>query len=232
MVEDPSSLIRSAIDSGNRALSEFDSKKLLAHFGVDITSEGLAVSADQAVELAAKLGPAVAMKACSAELMHKSEAGAVRLGLRDPEAIRQTFDELMAIQDGLDGVLIQEMAAGNRELVLGLSRDPQFGPCVMLGLGGIFAEVIADTAFRAAPLDMVEARDMCEQLSSKAIFGAFRGQEPVDMDALCRALVALGRIGIELPQVAEIDVNPVIIDRQGGIKAVDALVVLGEADNV
>ncbi len=231
MVDDPSSLIKSAVDSGKRALSEYDSKKLLSHFGVETTSEALAVSADQAVELAAKLGPTVAMKACSAELMHKSEVGAVRLGLRDPAAIRQAFEDLMAIQDGLDGVLIQEMAAGNRELVLGLSRDQQFGPCVMLGLGGIFAEVIADTAFRAAPLDMVEACDMCEQLQSKAVFGAFRGQQPVDMDALCRALVALGRIGVELPEVAEIDVNPVIIDRQGRIKAVDALVVLREADH-
>lgn len=231
MVSDPSVLIKSAVDSGKRALSEFDSKKLLAHFGVEITNEGLASSADEAVELAGRLGSAVAMKACSAYLMHKSEAGAVRLGLSDPQDIRKTFDELMAIQDGLDGVLIQEMASGNRELVLGLNRDPQFGPCVMLGLGGIFAEVLSDTAFRAAPLDMVEAKDMCQQLRSKAVLGAFRGQEPADLDALCRSLVALGRIGIEYPQVAEIDINPVIIDRQGKIKAVDALVVLGEASN-
>lgn len=221
-------LLKSAIDSGKRALSEFDSKKLLAHYGVAVTNEDLATTADQAVEMAAKIGPDVAMKACSADLMHKSEAGAVRLGLSEPEAIRKTFDELMAIQDGLDGVLIQEMASGNRELVLGLNRDAQFGPCVMLGLGGVFAEILADTAFRAAPVDMVEAADMCEQLRSKAVLGAFRGQDPADMEALCRAIVALGRIGIEHPEVAEIDVNPVIIDRQGKIKAVDALVVLGE----
>lgn len=221
-------LLKSAIDSGKRALSEFDSKKLLAHYGVAVTNEDLATTADQAVEMAAKVGPAVAMKACSADLMHKSEAGAVRLGLSEPEAIRKTFDELMAIQDGLDGVLIQEMASGNRELVLGLNRDAQFGPCVMLGLGGVFAEILADTAFRAAPVDMVEAADMCEQLRSKAVLGAFRGQDPADMEALCRTIVALGRIGIEHPEVAEIDVNPVIIDRQGKIKAVDALVVLGE----
>ncbi|ADK84480.1 ATP-grasp domain protein [Desulfarculus baarsii DSM 2075] len=222
-------LIKSASDSGQAALSEYDSKKVLAAYGVPVTREILAGSADEAIAAAQVLGGPVALKACSAKLLHKTERGAVRLGLRQPADIARAFAELMALEPDLDGVLVQEMVSGARELVMGLKRDAQFGPCVMLGLGGVLTEILADTAFRAAPIDAIEARDMCDQLRGKAMLGAFRGQAPADMDALCAALVGLGRIGLDLPAVSEIDVNPLIIDANGRLAAVDALVVLGRA---
>jgi hypothetical protein len=118
------------------------------------------------------------------------------------------------------------MVPGQRELVIGLNRDPQFGPCVMLGIGGIMTEVFQDTVFRMAPLDMIEAKDMAEELRFKAILGAFRGQKPVDMEMLCRTLIAVGQIGLELEAVSELDVNPMIVTPQGRVVAADALVVL------
>jgi hypothetical protein len=173
------------------------------------------------------VGYPVALKACSAELLHKSEQDAVLLHLGDSEAVRRGAARILASSPvALDGVLVQEMVPGNRELVLGLSRDPQFGPCVMLGLGGVLTEILEDTAFRVAPFDETEAEDMTRELRSSALLGPFRGQEPVDREALCRALVAMGRIGLELEPVAEVDVNPIIVTPRGRIVAADALVVL------
>ncbi|MFH1137978.1 MAG: acetate--CoA ligase family protein [Pseudomonadota bacterium] len=221
-------MVNAALARGQRALSEFESKILLAQYDVPTTREGLAHTEDQAAALALEIGFPTALKACSPDLMHKSEKGWIELGLRSEEDVRRAFSSLLARADQpLDGVLVQEMVSGQRELVLGLSRDPQFGPCVMLGLGGVLTEVFRDAVFRMAPLDLIEARDMADELKSKAILGAFRGQAPADLEAICRALVGLGRLGLELDQVAEVDVNPLIIDRDGRVRAVDALVVLG-----
>ena len=220
-------LVRSARDRGRNALSEHESKQVLAAYGIPVTREGLARDEAEAVSLAAELGYPVALKACSAELMHKSEQEAVLLNLSDPEAVRRGAVRILAsAQAPLDGILVQEMVPGNRELVMGLTRDPQFGPCVMLGLGGVMTEILEDTTFRVAPFDAAEAGEMTRELRASALLGPFRGQSAADLEALCRALVAMGRIGLELDLVAELDVNPVIITPQGGIVAADALVVI------
>ncbi|MBU2551827.1 MAG: acetate--CoA ligase family protein [Proteobacteria bacterium] len=229
---DVKTMLTDALKRGQKALSEYDSKRLLAAYGIPVTREGLASDEDQAAALAAEIGWPVVLKGCGAELMHKSEGGWVELNLRDEQDVRAAYKRIAGSgARGLEGVLVQEMAPGQRELVLGLSRDPQFGPCVMLGLGGIFTELIKDTVFRMAPLDLVEARDMTEEFRSKAILGAFRGQKPADIQTLCRSLIAVGRIGLELDEVGEIDVNPMIVDPRGGLKAVDALVVLKRAED-
>jgi acetate---CoA ligase (ADP-forming) subunit beta len=219
-------LIQAAVDRNQRALSEYDSKKLLARYEIPVTREGLAQSRDEAVSLAEALGWPVAVKACGPELMHKSEGGWVKLGLATPDDVRQAYGSIMSSAPGSDGVLVQEMIHGQRELVLGLKQDPQFGPCVMVGLGGVMTEVFKDTAFRMAPLDMIDARDMVSELKCSSMLHAFRGQHPVDMDTLCGSLVALGQIGLEHERIAEIDVNPMIIGANGRVTAVDALVVL------
>ena len=219
--------IRSALDKGQPALSEYQSKKLLSTYGIPITQEELTNSADEAVSAAGIIGPPVVLKACSPELMHKSETGLIELNLRDEKDVRDAYERITAATElELDGVLVQEMVPGQRELVLGLTRDPQFGPCIMLGLGGIMTEVFKDTVFRMAPIDMIEANDMTQELRSRAILDAFRGQEPADLDALCRSLIAIGKIGLELESISEIDINPLIIDPKGRLKAADALVVL------
>jgi succinyl-CoA synthetase beta subunit len=225
-------LIQSALQRGRRALSEYESKKLLSLYGIPVTSEKLSLSADEAVSTADGLGFPVVLKACSAELMHKSERGCIELNLRNKSDVREAYERIIrSIDLELEGVLVQEMVPGQRELVVGLNRDPQFGPCVMLGIGGIMAEVFQDSVFRMAPLDMIEAKDMTEELRFKTILGTFRGQKPVDMDVLCRALITVGQIGLELETVSELDINPIIITPEGRLVAVDALVVLRKDGN-
>jgi acetate---CoA ligase (ADP-forming) subunit beta len=225
-------LIRSALDRGQPALSEYESKKLLSLYDIPVTRETLSRSADEAVSAAADLGFPVVLKACSPELMHKSERGCIELNLRSERDVREAYGRIIRSVDlELEGVLVQEMVPGQRELVVGLNRDPQFGPCVMLGTGGMMTEVFKDTAFRMAPFGMIEAKDMAEELRFKAILGAFRGQKPADMDILCRTLIAVGKIGLELETVSELDINPMIITPEGRVVAVDALVVLRRNGN-
>jgi len=220
-------LIQSGLNRGQKALSEYESKKLLSLYGIPVTREKLSRSADEAVSAADGLGFPVALKACSAELMHKSERGGIELNIRSEGDVRRAYERIIRSVDlQLEGVLVQEMVPGQRELVVGLSRDTQFGPCVMLGMGGIMTEVFQDTVFRMAPFDMIEAKDMTEELRFKAILGAFRGQKPVDMEILCRTLIAVGQIGLELETVSELDINPLIITPEGRLVAVDALVIL------
>ncbi len=221
-------LIQSGLNRGQKALSEYESKKLLGLYGIPVTREKLSHSANEAVSAAAGLGFPAVLKACSPELMHKSERGCIELNLRSERDVREAYERIIRSVDlELEGVLVQEMVLGQRELVIGLTRDPQFGPCVMLGMGGTMTEVFQDTVFRMAPFDTTEAKDMTEELRFKTILGAFRGQKPVDMEILCRTLTAVGQIGIELETVSELDINPMIITPEGRLVAVDALVVLG-----
>ncbi len=225
--ETAATLIQTALDRGQKSLSEHEAKQVLSAFGIPVTREALAHSDDEAVAMAEDMGWPVALKACSPQFLHKSEQGAVLLHLADPADVRRGYDRIVGqTSTPLDGVLVQEMVPGNRELVLGLIRDAQFGPCVMLGLGGVMTEILQDTVFRVAPIDRTEAEDMTRELRSAALLGPFRGQKPVDMDALCDALTALGRLGVDVDAVAEVDVNPLIITPEGRVVAADALVAL------
>lgn len=210
-------------------LSEFDSKALLRRFGIPTVDESLADDAEQAVAAARILGYPVAVKLCATGLAHKTERDLVRLGIADDAGVRAAAADLMArrtTQDADAKLLVQRMVSGRRELILGLTRDAQFGPCVMLGLGGILAEAVRDVVFRVAPLSAVEAEEMIDDLKTAHLLGAFRGEPPVDRPALVAALVALGRIGVELAEIASIDVNPMIVCAGRPI-AVDALVERG-----
>jgi succinyl-CoA synthetase beta subunit len=218
-----------------KALSEYQSKKMLAEYGIPVTEEILVQSRDQAVVAAKKIGFPVVLKACSPELMHKSEAGCVELSLTSDDDVANAYDRILSSMSGsiageLEGVLVAEMVAGARELVLGLTRESQFGPCVMLGLGGVMTEIFKDTVFRVAPFDRVEAEDMVSELKSRAMLNAFRGELPADVETICRCLIALGKIGLENQNVSEIDINPLKIGKDGRVKAVDALIILNKPD--
>ena len=222
-------IITEALKAGQQALSEYESKKLLSAYGIPVTKEHLAKDKDAAIAAAKDLGFPVVLKACSPALTHKTERNLIALKLRDEKEVGEAYDDIMSRLDGeaVDGVLVQEMVSGSRELVVGLTRDEQFGPCAMLGLGGIFVEILKQVTFRIAPLEKRDALEMMDELPGKKIFEAFRGEDPVDRDALADILVAVGKIGLEHDSVKEIDVNPLII---AGSKpmAVDALVILGE----
>lgn len=224
--------IEIARKNGQNALSEYQSKQYLGTFGIPVTREKLVRTAEEAIAASQSIGFPVALKACSPNLLHKSEADAIALGLASSQAVERAFHHISRkVQMDLDGILIQEMITGSRELVVGMTRDPQFGPCVMLGFGGVMAEVIQDTVFRVAPFDTIEAMDMINELKSKKLLGPFRGQQPADLDTLCRILTSMGELGLQQASIAEIDINPLIVSPDGQIKAVDALIILEDNRN-
>jgi acetyltransferase len=214
-----------------RTLSEHASKALLADFGIPLAREVLAITPEAAAAAAAEIGFPVVLKLCGDAIAHKTERGLVRLGLGEAGAVRAAAAELLAAarpEDGPVSLLVAEQVAGKRELIAGLVRDPQFGPCVLLGLGGILTEALGDVAFAAAPLSRAEARALVGRLrAGHLVTGAFRGEPVGDLDAVADVLVALGRVGSERPEVASVDLNPVLLRaRDGKPVAVDALVEL------
>jgi acetyltransferase len=214
-----------------RTLSEHASKQLLARYGVPVSRESLAGDAVGAAAAAERLGFPVVVKLCGDAIAHKTERDLVRLGLGDAEAVRAAASELLAKarpEDGKVELLVAELVRGKRELIAGLVRDPQFGPCVLLGLGGIAAEALSDVVFAAAPLSRAEAKGLVSRLRSAALYTRpWRGEPPVDFDALADVLVGLGKLGAERADVASVDLNPLLI-ANGKPVAVDALVELAE----
>lgn len=220
-------LLKQAVDGGKSALSEYDSKRLLAAYGIPATEEELAQNPAEAVAAAERLGYPVAVKACSAELLHKSDQGLVRLNLGSPEAVEAAVADIEKATNGaaLEGYLVQQMVSGKREVIAGAMRDESFGACVMLGLGGILVEAIGDVAFRLAPLEERDALEMIGEIRAQPIFDEFRGEPEVDRQALSEILVTLGKILDAHPEVAQVDVNPLIFEGARPV-AVDALVTL------
>ena len=220
-------LIDRALKEGRTALSEFESKQVLASYGIPVTLEELVTNPANLSEAVRNIGYPLVMKGCAAEIAHKTEKGLIRVDIRNEKEARAAFDEISAAMDGTDkAVLVQQMIKGQRELVVGMTRDPQFGPCVMFELGGIFTEILEDTSFRVAPLEKRDALEMMQEIKASKILEAVRGMEPADKDTLAEILIAIGRLGIENESVKEIDINPVIISA-GKPVAVDALIVLG-----
>ena len=219
-------LIDDALNEGRFQLSEFESKQVLASYGLPVTAEILVKTPEELIKAAAKIGYPLVIKACSADIAHKTEKGLIRLDVRNDAEALTAFDEIVDSMNGAEKtVLVQQLIRGQRELVVGLTRDPQFGPCVMFGLGGIFTEILKDSAFRVAPLEKRDALDMMQEIKSHKILDAVRGLEAVDRELLADVLITVGQIGIENENIKEIDINPVIISR-GKPVAVDALVVL------
>src|SRR4051812_27716088 len=209
-------------------LSESDSKRLLAAHGIEIPKELTVKDAPGAAAAAAEIGLPVVAKLCGATIAHKTERGLVRLGLRTEDDVVAAAEELLGRatpEDGEVEVLIGEMVRGNRELIAGVVRDEQFGPCVMLGVGGILAEAIADVVFRLVPVSRVDAEEMIDDLASQRLLGQFRGEPAVDRNKLVDVLGGLSDIAASEEGVRAIDLNPLII-RDGIPLPVDALVEL------
>jgi len=222
----PAEIIKDAQARGARSLSEYQSKQVLAAYGVPVTAERLAVDADTAAQAAAEIGFPVALKGNAPDLAHKTEAGLVDIGLADADAVRAAAARLMAKLPPGGNLLVQEMASGKREFLIGMARDAQYGPCVTFGLGGIFAEALKDTVLRLAPVSERDALEMMNEIRAAALLGPYRGMAAVDRDALARAIIGVGAVALAHPEIAEIDVNPVIIAGDRPV-AVDALIVLG-----
>lgn len=206
-------------------IDEHESKKVLAAAGVSTVREQRATELSQALAAAQDMGFPVVAKGLAPGVLHKTEAGLVKLGIKDPEELSRAFEELMKKAGPEGAVLIQEQVPPGLELIAGAMADPQFGPCVMLGLGGVYAEVLNDRRFAVAPVNEPEALALMEDLKNRKLLSGFRGSEPVDREALARVLVRLSRLAAENGSIRQIDLNPLVI-RNGVPVCVDASIVL------
>lgn len=219
-------MIAEAQKQGRKTLSEYEAKQVLAAYKIPVTREILVEKKKDLAAAVNQIGFPLVMKGCAAEIAHKTEKNLVRVDLRSATEARKAFDEIMAAMEGAEGgVLVQQMISGRRELVMGLTRDPQFGACVMFGLGGIFTEILKDISFRKAPLEPRDALEMMRDIKGHKILDAVRGMPAADTKALSKMLVNIGQIGLDLEAVAEIDLNPVILSGAKPV-AVDALIVI------
>ncbi len=207
---------------GGGWLPAAETDRLLRCYQLPLVESRLVTTADEAAAAAADLGGPVALKAEVPGLVHKSDAGAVLLGLGDPDAARDGFARLAGQFAGtLSGVLVQPMISGGTELIIGVVQEPVFGPLVVFGLGGVATEVLGDHAARLAPLTTADAEDLIHSIRAAPLLLGHRGQPPADLAALRDALLRISQLAADLPQVAELDLNPVIA-RPDGVTAVDA----------
>jgi acetate---CoA ligase (ADP-forming) subunit beta len=208
-------------------LSESSSKDLLRRHGFPLLDERIVTTADDAVAAARQVdqGNGVVAKLCGDAIAHKTERGLVRLGLRGDQAVGAAAQSLLDAATAADGdvtVLIAPMLRGTRELIAGVADDPQFGKVVMLGIGGVLAEAIADVVFRLVPLQPLDAQEMIEDIGAQKLLGPFRGEPAVNRQHLVDTLMALSAVA-QLPEIVSVDINPLIIV-DGNPIAVDALV--------
>jgi len=221
-------IIKKAKAAGRNTLTEAESKNILKEYGIPVVEEAVVFTVEEAVKEAEKIGYPVVLKGLGSRLTHKTEKGLVCLNLQDNKQVQTAAGQIVkgAGQD-LEGYLVQPMVKGKREFVAGLFCDPLFGPVVMFGLGGIFTEALGDAVFRVAPVSEGQAGKMLDELRSKALLGAFRGEEAARREQLVQTITGLSRLGIEQPDITEVDINPLLIRPDGSVCAVDALIVLG-----
>jgi len=209
-------------------LSEHDSIELVARYGVRVVDETCVPDAGAAAVAADEFGYPVVVKLHGTSISHKTERGLVRLGLADAVAVRAAARDLLAAarpDDGPVDLVVAPMISGTRELIAGVHTDAQFGPCVMVGIGGVLTEALGDVAFRLVPLSDADAGDMLDELHAQALLGPVRGEPPVSRDAMRETLLALSRLAVAEPGVLAVDLNPLVVV-DGVPVAVDALVEL------
>ncbi len=206
-------------------LTEHEAKKLLAKYGIPVTKENIAGSADEALAIAMHIGTPVVMKISSPDISHKSDVGGVVLNV-EMEEVRTTYNNIIsrigkAAPDAkIEGVLVQQMVKPGHEIIVGLKKDAQFGYALMFGLGGIFVEVYRDVSFRVIPIGKNEALDMISEIKGYPVLKGIRGRKPADIDAIARVLVSVSLMA-EKENIVELDINPLIVNENGAV-AVDA----------
>jgi acetyltransferase len=216
-------------------LTELAGRQLLAAYGIPGVGERAAATVDDAVAAAREIGYPVVLKILSADIQHKTEIGGVRVGIESDDGVRAAYQEILQAAQvnhptaHLAGVLVQEMVpAGSIETILGVMRDPQFGPVIVFGSGGILVELVRDSVLRLPPLDLVQAHEMIAQTKAARLLGGFRGQPPADTPALADALVRLSWLAVDLADsLTSLEINPLMVLPRGrGVSAVDFLIEL------
>jgi len=225
------------IQEGKTTLGELDGNEILKCYGFNTLPMALAKSKTQAAEIAKKIGFPVVMKIVSDEILHKSDAGGVQVGLEDSGEVKKAFNEIMANakkydpKADLQGVLIQKMVPKGREVILGVNRDPQFGHAIMFGLGGIFVEVYKDVAFRLAPMGRNVVRRMVRSIKGYPILSGLRGELPADIETIEKNLMSLREMVSDYPIIKELDINPLFVHAEGeGTTVADVIIKLEEPE--
>ena len=221
-------IIERARGEGREKLSELEALELIAAYGIPVAEARIARDEDDGVRIARELGYPLVLKVVSPDVTHKTDVGGVRLGIANEAELREAYRDLLALvrrADGvrIDGVLVQRMAGGGTETIMGLSREPLFGPLVMFGLGGIFVEALHDVVFRVAPLSALDARDMLASIRGRAVLDGLRGKPPPDRSALERTLCLIAQLADDLPTIEEMDINP-LLALPDSVLAIDARV--------
>lgn len=214
-----------------KKLTEFESKKILKKHGIPVTKELLAKSVEEAKKHAKKIGYPVAMKIQSPDMLHKSDVGGVVLGVEDEKGVEEAFGRIIRNagkhnkKAHIQGILIQEMVKSERKCIIGSKKDPQFGPVIMFGLGGIFVEVLKDVSFRIIPIKRKDAKEMISQIKTYDILKGVRGQKPVDFKAIEDALLNVSEMVWKNKKIEELDINPLFVG-PWGVKAADARMIM------
>lgn len=225
------SIIQVAREDGRTILTEVESKQLIGEAGIGVVDTRLAKSKKDAISIARDIGFPVALKIVSPDIIHKSDRGGVKLNLRNGAEVGRAYSEIMASVEGqkprpaVHGVSVQPMAPAGVEVIMGMTKDAQFGPVLMFGLGGVLVEVVKDVSFRIVPIARRDARDMIEEIKGYPLLKGYRGQPPADTVALEDALLKVSRLVEQMPEIKELDLNPMFA-YSNGVLAVDARVML------
>jgi acyl-CoA synthetase (NDP forming) len=224
-------IITDALKNGRTVLTEVESKELMAEAGIPVIKTKLAKSKAEAIEISKKLGFPVVLKIVSPDIIHKSDIGGVKLNLANATQVGRAYAEIMTAakktskKADIQGVSVQKMAKPGVEVIMGMSKDAQFGPVLMFGLGGVFVEVLKDVAFRIVPLVKRDASQMIREIKGYPLLEGYRGQEPANIAALEDLLLKLSAFVDKTPQIKEMDLNPIFAYKNGAV-AVDARVIL------
>jgi len=216
---------------GRSILTEFESKRILKQAGISVVETKLAKTQKEAVLLSQKIGFPVALKIASPDVIHKSDSGGVKLSLSNANEVKKAYEEIFKRMRKhypravIHGVSVQKMVRPGTEVIVGTSKDPQFGPVIMFGLGGIFVELLKDVSFRVIPVDRRDAQEMIQEIKGYPLLQGFRGTEPASISALVEIILKISRLVEEHPQIKELELNPVFAYRDKAL-AVDARIIL------
>jgi acetate---CoA ligase (ADP-forming) subunit beta len=230
-MENSVNVVKEIKTSGSRVLTEIEAKSIIRDAGICVTDTRLAADIKEALKICKETGFPVVLKIASPDITHKTDAGGVKTGLKDTREVKQAWENIIASVKAkypnakIEGVSVQEMARPGVEIIIGMFKDPQFGPVIMFGLGGIFVEVLKDVAFRLIPIVKRDAEEMIEEIKGKALLNGYRGQEPAGREALIETLLKVSSLIEKMPEIKELDINPVFAYKES-ILAVDARIVL------
>nr|MDO8100357.1 acetate--CoA ligase family protein [Candidatus Njordarchaeota archaeon] len=224
-------IVQGALSSGRNFLLEPESKEVAGSYGMPVTKFKVCKSVGEAIKYSHEIGYPVVLKIVSPDVLHKSDVGAVKINLKNDSEVREAYGEIVKNVKKFKndvkvlGVIVEELAPQGHEVIVGMAKDPQFGPALMFGLGGIFVEVLKDVSFRIAPLTEYDARDMIQEIKGYPILTGIRGQKPADIESLVDIILRVSKLVTEHPEIEQLDLNPIFVYPQGA-KIVDARIML------